>query len=178
MIEVVRGSVVDQRVDAIVNAANTGMLGGGGVDGAIHRAAGPGLLEECRPIHDAGGCPTGEARITGAHGISWARHIVHAVGPVYSERRAAECARLLRSCYDASCRLALVAGDASIAFPCISCGVYGYPFDEATLIAADALEAFAPEFDRIVMAMFTRSEYDRAAELLRGREAFRLPEGE
>ncbi|MFZ2756206.1 MAG: macro domain-containing protein, partial [Atopobiaceae bacterium] len=105
MIEVVRGSVVDQDVDAIVNAANESLLGGGGVDGAIHRAAGPGLEAECRRLHDAGGCPTGEARLTGAYGISQARHVVHAVGPVYARRRADECARLLASCYGRSCEL-------------------------------------------------------------------------
>jgi O-acetyl-ADP-ribose deacetylase (regulator of RNase III) len=166
MIEVVRGSVVDQDVDAIVNAANESLLGGGGVDGAIHRAAGPGLEAECRRLHDAGGCPTGDARITGAYGIGQARHIVHAVGPVYSRVRAGRCAELLGSCYRRACELALDAHDLSIAFPCISCGIYGYPFDEAFPIALGAVRPFEPRFERIVMAMFTSREYELALGML------------
>jgi O-acetyl-ADP-ribose deacetylase (regulator of RNase III) len=167
MIEVVRGSVVDQHVDAIVNAANSGLRGGGGVDGAIHRAAGPELLEACRRLYPDG-CPTGEARITDAYRIAGVRHVIHAVGPVYSAAHAARCERELRGAYRSSCELALEAHDASIAFPCISCGVYGYPFDEATRIAADELEAFVGRFERIVMAMYTASEQARSREVLAG----------
>ena len=167
MIRIVPGSVVDQRVDAIVNAANGGLMGGGGVDGAIHRAAGPGLDEECRRLHDEGGCPTGDARLTGAYGISWARHVVHTVGPVFSEHSFEEGARLLASCYERSCDLALAAGDASIAFPAISCGVYGFPLERALPVALDALVPYAVRFDRIVLAMFRRDEFALAREVAR-----------
>lgn len=165
MLRIVHGSVVNQHVDAIVNAANSGLLGGGGVDGAIHRAAGPGLDAECRKLHDAGGCPTGEARITGAYGISWARHIVHTVGPVYAASRAQKCAQLLASCYANSCELALGAGDASIAFPAISCGVYGYPFEDALPVALRALTPYVDRFEEVVLAMFTQGQFDASCEI-------------
>jgi O-acetyl-ADP-ribose deacetylase len=122
-VELVQGNIVDQDVDAIVNAANSSLSGGGGVDGAIHRAAGPELLAECRTL---GRCPTGEARITKGYQLK-ARHVIHAVGPVYQGRP--HDAELLASAYRSSLQLASQHGIRSIAFPAISTGIYGYPLD-------------------------------------------------
>lgn len=130
-IETRQGDITKLDVDAIVNAANTSLLGGGGVDGAIHRAAGPGLLAECRSL---GGCPTGEARITGGYNLA-ARYVIHTVGPVYSGKPKDR--TLLTACYRNSLMLAAENNVASIAFPAISCGVYGYPIEEACRIAVD-----------------------------------------
>jgi O-acetyl-ADP-ribose deacetylase (regulator of RNase III) len=129
----------DPSADAIVNAANSSLLGGGGVDGAIHAAAGPALLEECRPL---GGCPAGEARITGAGRLP-ARHVIHAVGPVWHGGGEGE-RELLASAYRSAIELAAEHGDARVALPAISTGVYRFPLDEAARISIDAVrEAMA-----------------------------------
>jgi O-acetyl-ADP-ribose deacetylase (regulator of RNase III) len=145
--QVVEGDITRLEVDAIVNAANSSLLGGGGVDGAVHRAAGPGLLAECRAL---AGCPTGEARITGGHELP-ARHVIHTVGPVW--RGGEGEAGLLRSCYTESLRLAEQAGAETIAFPGISTGVYGYPKAEACDVAVNAVAAWLAVHDlpRVVM---------------------------
>lgn len=133
-LEAVRDDITKQALDAIVNAANTTLLGGGGVDGAIHRAAGPELLDECRRV---GGCPTGEARITRGYRLP-AKHVIHVVGPVWSggSRREPE---LLRSCYVNALKLAAQHGLVSVGFPSISTGAYRYPIEQAARIAVDTV---------------------------------------
>ena len=152
MLEAIQANIVKLDVDAIVNAANTSLLGGGGVDGAIHRAAGPELLAECRTI---GGCPTGEARITRGYKLP-ARHVIHTAGPVYRDGKHGE-PDLLASCYRESLRLAAERGVRTIAFPAISCGIYGYPWEEAVEIAvrecAAGLERH-PQIEKIMFACF------------------------
>lgn len=142
-IEIVRGDITNQAVDAIVNAANTSLLGGGGVDGAIHRAAGPELLAECRTL---GGCPTGSAKITAGYRLP-ARHVIHTVGPVYRDGRHGE-AESLASCYRTSLELAAQHGCETVAFPAISCGVYGYPLNEAARVSLGEVVAYLSSSDQ------------------------------
>ena len=147
-LHVVRGDITKLDVDAIVNAANTTLLGGGGVDGAIHRAAGPELLAECRTI---GGCPTSEARITRGYRLP-ARHVIHTVGPVY--RGSEKDPKLLAGCYRNCLKLAVDNKCASIAFPAISCGVYGYPIEKACKIAVDTTYDFLAANHSIEKVLF------------------------
>lgn len=151
-LQALQANIVTLDVDAIVNAANTSLLGGGGVDGAIHRAAGPELLAQCRTL---GGCPTGEARITAGYRLP-ARHVIHTVGPVWRDGRHGE-PELLASCYRASLALAAEHGIRTIAFPAISCGVYGYPLEEAVTIAVrESAEGLARHdtLEKITFACF------------------------
>jgi O-acetyl-ADP-ribose deacetylase (regulator of RNase III) len=135
-IEVMRGDITKLEVDVIVNAANTSLLGGGGVDGAIHRASGPELLEECRPLD---GCPTGEAKITKGYNLH-AKYVIHTVGPIYQGTK--EDSQYLANCYQNSLQLAVENNITSIAFPAISCGVYGYPIQDASRIAIKTVYNF------------------------------------
>ncbi len=161
-IRIMMGDITTLDVDAIVNAANPTLLGGEGVDGMIHWAAGSRLLEECRSI---GGCPTGEARITGGYDLP-ARYVIHTVGPVYGIDRE-NAPRLLADCYLNSLKLAVERGIGTIAFPAISCGVYGYPVEEACRIALDATIAFLDENDsiaKVVFVLYSTRHYDAYVE--------------
>ncbi len=159
IITLAHGDITTFDVDAIVNAANTSLLGGGGVDGAIHRAAGPKLLEECEKI---GGCPTGEARITRGYRLP-ARHVIHTVGPVWRGGAHGE-DDLLASCYRNSLALAREHGLRTIAFPAISTGVYSFPLDRATRIAVGEVRAFLREYpdalDRVTFVAFDAQTFE------------------
>ena len=161
MIEFVVGDLTEQPVDAIVNAANTSLLGGGGVDGAIHRAGGPEILAECRLL---GGCDTGDAKATTAGRLP-ARWVIHAVGPVWRGGEAGE-AELLASAHRRSLEVARDLGARTVAFPAISCGIYGYPPELAAPVAIEAVRPFEAEFETIRF-VFLRDElravFERAA---------------
>ncbi len=163
-LEAIEANIVTLQVDAIVNAANTSLLGGGGVDGAIHRAAGPGLLTECRAL---GGCPTGYAKVTRGHKLG-AKHVIHAVGPVWNGGTRGE-PELLASCYEKSLDLALLHGIRTIAFPAISCGIYGYPLADAVKIAVGTTARYAgahEQLEKIIFACFDRTALDAYREEL------------
>ncbi|MDP7397999.1 MAG: O-acetyl-ADP-ribose deacetylase [Lentisphaeria bacterium] len=161
-IVIVIADITTLEVDAIVNAANESLLGGGGVDGAIHRAAGPGLLAECQGL---GGCPTGDAKITAGHRLP-ARHIIHTVGPIYRDGTRGE-PELLASCYRRSLELAVANDVRTIAFPAISCGIYGYPLAAACTIAGAEVTAFietGEAIDKIIFCCFSadiRAAYEQ-----------------
>lgn len=148
-VEVVREDITTLRVDAIVNAANSSLLGGGGVDGAIHRAAGPGLLEECRKLN---GCKTGEAKITGGYRLP-ARHVIHTVGPIWHGGNQHE-DELLASCYRNSLELAAHYNLKTVAFPAISTGIYSFPLDRATKIAVSEVKKFLEQHSSIEKVIF------------------------
>jgi O-acetyl-ADP-ribose deacetylase (regulator of RNase III) len=157
-LKVLEGDITKEKVDAIVNAANNSLLGGGGVDGAIHRAAGPELLEECRTL---GGCPTGGAKITHGYRLP-AKYVIHTVGPVWAGGLEGE-DELLASCYRECFGLVEEYGLRSISFPAISCGVYGYPLDRAARIAVGEIQGFLErnaEVERLHVVCFTREVYE------------------
>ena len=179
-ISIVSGSVIDMHVGAIVNAANPSLLGGGGVDGAIHAAAGPELFEACRKL---GGCEPGKAKITKAYDIKHADFIIHTVGPVFrGNERDAE---LLASCYTVSLDLAMNNGCTSIAFPCISTGAYGYPLDKAAEVAWKSVKTWISNHNDTVMDIYfccfkkeERAPYDRIIELSDCEEYIRIMHGD
>lgn len=148
-VKVWQGDIVTLEVDAIVNAANSSLLGGGGVDGAIHRAAGPELVQECRMLH---GCKTGQAKMTAGYKLR-ARHVIHTVGPVWQGGGAGE-SELLAACYRNSLQLAAESGLESIAFPGISTGIYGYPIDLAAGVASATVAAYLAEHGKPAQVIF------------------------
>ena len=168
VLEVAQGDITREQTDAIVNAANTTLLGGGGVDGAIHRAGGPAIMQECRKI---GGCPTGEAVITTGGNLP-AKYVIHTVGPVYRNGASGE-PQLLKNAYLNSLTLAGKKGLRNIAFPSISTGVYGYPIEEASRIAVETVAGYLAEntgIERVVFVLFSAHDlavYEKTLQGLR-----------
>ena len=160
-IRIIKGDITRLRCDAIVNAANSSLLGGGGVDGAIHYAAGPELLAECRTLH---GCRTGEAKITKGYKLP-ARFVIHTVGPIYFEHTPAEAEALLTSCYENSLNLAKEKELKTIASPLISAGVYGYPQRDAIRVAIETMKLHQDDFDEITLVLFGEREFGFAGEM-------------
>lgn len=166
IVTALRGDITKVAVDAIVNAANSRLIGGGGVDGAIHRAGGPDIMKECDAIRAAqGGCPTGTAVLT-TGGRLPARYVIHTVGPVWDEAKAETCDRLLASAYQSSLSLATAHAIKTIAFPSISTGIYGFPIDRAAKLAIQTVRDFLEEnpFDEVQFVLFSDhdlSVYDR-----------------
>ena len=159
-IKIIKGDITKLKCDVIVNAANSSLLGGGGVDGAIHYAAGPELLDECRTLH---GCRTGEAKITKGYKLP-AKFVIHTVGPIYFEHSPAEAEELLTSCYENSLNLAKEKGLKTIAFPLISAGVYGYPQRNAISVAIEAMKMHQDDFKEITLVLFGEREFGFARE--------------
>ncbi len=160
-IKIIKGDITKLACDAIVNAANSSLLGGGGVDGAIHYAAGPELLAECRTLH---GCRTGEAKITKGYNLP-SRFVIHTVGPIYFEHSPVEAESLLTSCYENSLKLAKEKGLKTIAFPLISAGVYGYPQRDAIRVAIETMKLHQDDFDEITLVLFGEREFGFAGEM-------------
>jgi len=163
-IEIIQGDITRLQVDVIVNAANKSLLGGGGVDGAIHRAAGPGLVEECRKLN---GCETGNAKITGGHNL-YAGFVIHAVGPVWQVGKKEE-ENLLSSCYKKSLEIAVKKQLKTIAFPNISTGIYGFPKEKAATIAISTVTSFLnqhPEIEKVIFAVFDEENFKIYQDLL------------
>ena len=165
-ITLVQGDITEQDVDAVVNAANSSLLGGGGVDGAIHRKGGPGILAECRELRDSrypDGLPTGQAVATTAGQLP-ARWVIHTVGPVYAESE--DRSDRLASCYRESLRVARELGARTVAFPAVSTGVYGWPLDDGARIAVRTVREEGAGFDDVRFVLFDKTAYDTFAEAL------------
>jgi O-acetyl-ADP-ribose deacetylase (regulator of RNase III) len=163
-VQLVEGDITRETTDAIVNAANRGLRGGGGVDGAIHRAGGPAIMEACRKL---GGCDTGDAKATTGGKLS-ARYVIHTVGPVYRDGKQGE-PELLASCHRRSLEVALEMGATSVAFPAISTGVYGYPMEEAAAVALSTVRDFLtdhPEIERVRFVLFGQEAFDTYCRVL------------